>query len=179
MKYFDIKYIGLALILSLPLNTLLADTNNYELSSGDVISITVFNEPDLSLKTIKLNENGGFNYPFLGKIDAKGLTSLKLQQKVTQLLTGDYLINPKVSVSVIEYRQFYITGEVKTPDGYPFQPGLTVRKAITLAGGLTERASENKMTIIRETDPNNRPLKVGMDDLVMPGDSLTIDQGFF
>jgi len=179
MKYFDIKYIGLALILSLPLNTLLADTNNYELSSGDVISITVFNEPDLSLKTIKLNENGGFNYPFLGEIDAKGLTSLKLQQKVTQLLTGDYLINPKVSVSVIEYRQFYITGEVKTPGGYPFQPGLTVRKAIALAGGLTERASENKMTIIRETDPNNRPLKVGMDDLVMPGDSLTIDQGFF
>lgn len=171
--------ITLSLLL---INTAIAnDTNNaeYKLSSGDVISITVFAEEDLSFESIKLDESGSFSYPFIGEVKANGLTAPQLQKKLTQILSGDYLINPKVSISILEYRQFYISGEVKNPDGYPFQPGLTVRRAIALAGGLTERASEKRMTIIRETDHNKTPKYVNMEDLVMPGDTITIDQGFF
>lgn len=156
-----------------------ASEDQYQLSSGDVISVKVFAEPELSFEKIKLTENGSLNYPFIGEIQAKGLTAVELQNRITKRLKGDYLVNPRVSVSVLEYRQFFISGEVKNPDGYPYQPGLTVRRAVALAGGLTERASERRMTIIRESDPAKKPLYVNMEDLVMPGDTLTIDQGFF
>lgn len=153
--------------------------NSYRLAAGDVLSITVFAEPDLSFSEIKLTENGSFTYPFVGELKAEGLTALQLQNKIKNTLDGDYLINPKVSVSVLEYRQFFITGEVKDPDGYAYQPGITVRRAIALAGGLTERASERKMTIVREANADKTPEYVNMEDLIMPGDTLTIDQGFF
>lgn len=156
-----------------------APNESYKLSAGDVISIQVFNEPDLSFDRIKLTQEGGFNYPLLGEIKAINQTSYQLQNKLLSLLKDGYLINPEVSVTVIEFRQFFISGEVKKPDGYAFQPGLTVRRAVTLAGGLTERASKNKIYIIRETDESKTPRKASMDDIVLPGDSITIDQGFF
>lgn len=167
-------------LLAIAISTLVvADSKQYKLSSGDVISIKVFAEPDLSIEEIKLTEQGKFTYPFVGEIHAKGLTVLQLQNKIKDKLTGDYLINPRVSVSVLEYRQFFISGEVKEPNGYPYQPGLTIRRAIALAGGMTERASERRITIIRENDPLKNPTYVTLEDLVMPGDSVTIDQGFF
>jgi len=166
--------------LTLTIATLsFASNDQYKLSSGDVISIKVFAEPDLSIEQIKLTDNGTFNYPFVGEIKAKGLTAPELQREITSKLKGDYLVNPRVSVSVLEYRQFFISGEVKNPDGYPFQPGLTIRRAIALAGGMTERASERRITIVREDDPSKTPKYVTLDDLVMPGDSVKIDQGFF
>ncbi|GAB6069246.1 polysaccharide biosynthesis/export family protein [Thiomicrorhabdus hydrogeniphila] len=182
MKFYARLLISLFILISLNTYASGSTTSSnakYELSSGDVISITVFAEPDLSIDEIKLNETGSFSYPFIGEIKAQGLTAPELQKKITTALSGDYLINPKVTVSILKYRQFYISGEVKNPDGYPFQPGLTVRRAIALAGGLTERASERRMSIIRETDPRKIPKTVNMEDLIMPGDTVTIDQGFF
>lgn len=174
----------LAALAFLITNAAFANDNNsknaeYKLSSGDVISITVFAEEDLSFESIKLDESGSFSYPFIGEVNANGMTAPQLQKQLTKTLSGDYLVNPKISISILEYRQFYISGEVKDPDGYPYQPGLTVRRAIALAGGLTERASERRMTIIREADQNKTPKYVNMEDLVMPGDTITIDQGFF
>ncbi|WP_321325748.1 polysaccharide biosynthesis/export family protein [Thiomicrorhabdus sp.] len=180
------KFLRLIITLNLILMSALAwadttkSTNtDYQLSSGDVISITVFAEPDLSFESLKLNDAGSFSYPFLGEVNAQGLTALQLQNKIAAKLEGDYLVNPKVSVSILEYRQFYISGEVKQPGGYPYQPGLTVRRATALAGGLTERASERRITIIREADKNKKPKYVSMEDRVMPGDTITIGQGFF
>jgi len=160
-------------------NTSTNTNTDYRLSSGDVISITVFAEPDLSFESLKLNDAGSFSYPFLGEVNAQGLTALQLQNKIATKLEDGYLVNPKVSVSILEYRQFYISGEVKQPGGYPYQPGLTVRRAAALAGGLTERASERRITVIREADKNKKPEYVSMEDRVMPGDTITVGQGFF
>ncbi len=179
MNYRINRFLFTAIIFLFSISSAYANENNYKLSSGDVISITVFAEPDLTFEEIKLTENGGFTYPFIGEIKAKGLTAVELEREITNKLKGDYLVNPKVTVSVLEYRQFYISGEVKDPDGYPYQPGLTVRRAIALAGGLTERASERRMTVVREADIDKSPKYVDMEDLIMPGDTLTIDQGFF
>ena len=151
----------------------------YQLSSGDVIRISVFGEGDLSFDSIRLNESGAFSYPFLGEVVARGLTAQQLESRIRDGLRGEYLIDPKVSVSVLEYRQFFISGEVRSAGGYAYQPGLTVRRAIALAGGLTDRASQRRMTIIRESDSSKRPQPVTMDSPVMPGDSIHIDQGFF
>jgi len=158
----------------------LAEGNSsYKLASGDVISINVFGEPDLSFKELRLTDAGSFSYPFIGEVQAKGKTAAEIEQLIISRLKGDYLVDPRVSVSVLKYREFFISGEVKAPGAYPFQPGLTLRRAVALAGGLTERASEGRISIIRDNNPDRTPEPATLDTSVMPGDSINIDQGFF
>jgi polysaccharide export outer membrane protein len=153
--------------------------SQYKLASGDVIRINVFGEKDLSFEKLRLTDAGTFSYPFIGEVQAKGKTAAEIEQIIIGKLKGDYLVDPRVSVSVLQYREFFISGEVKIPGGYPFQPGLTLRRAVALAGGLTERASDKRITIIRDSDASRTPESATLDTLVMPGDTITIDQGFF
>ncbi|MFJ5300956.1 polysaccharide biosynthesis/export family protein [Pseudomonas sp. NPDC088368] len=151
----------------------------YQLSSGDTIAINVFGENDLTFKEIVLNDAGAFSYPFLGEVVAKGMTPTAVEQLITTKLKDGYLVNPRVSVSVLKYRPFFIGGEVKLPGGYPFQPGLTLDRAIALAGGLTERASDKRITLVRGSDLKRNEIKASLSTLVEPGDTINIDQGFF
>ncbi len=153
--------------------------STYKLASGDVIRIHVFSEPDLSFEEIRLTDAGTFSYPFIGEVRAKGKTAAEIEKILIEKLQGDFLVDPRISISVLEYREFFISGEVKLPGGYKFQPGLTLRRAIALAGGLTERASTNRITLIRDDDGDRKPTRVDLDTPVMPGDSINIDQGFF
>ncbi|MNC97977.1 SLBB domain protein [compost metagenome] len=68
---------------------------------------------------------------------------------------------------------------VEKPGGYPFSPGLTVRKAISIAGGLRERASRQQMHVIRDDDPKQTPRRVDLNTAILPGDILTIEESFF
>lgn len=153
--------------------------SQYRLDSGDVISIRVFGEEDLSFEALRLTDAGTFSYPFMGEVRAAGRTAAELEELIIVGLKGDYLIDPKVSVSVQEYRAIFVNGEVRSPGGYPYQPGLTLRSAAALAGGLTERASERRITIIRDIDGQRETLNATMDTPVRPGDIITIDQSFF
>lgn len=150
----------------------------YRLDSGDKISISVFEEPELGLE-VSVSNAGSVSYPFLGDIKVKGLTPSELENKIIAGLKGPYLIDPKVTVTVLQYRPFYIQGEVKQSGGYAYQPGLTLRRAITLAGGFSERAAKNKVTVIRDLDQQKRTIKINLDDLVYPGDMITVEQSFF
>jgi polysaccharide export outer membrane protein len=153
--------------------------SEYRLGSGDVLRVQVFDEPELSME-IRLSDGGTISYPFLGELRVMGLTISKLENAIAKGLEGDYLIDPKVNVSVLEYRPFYVNGEVENAGGYPFQPGLTLRKAIALAGGFTERASRTKIFAIAEGMTQKANSKqVGMDDVIQPGDIITVEQSFF
>lgn len=162
-----------------PVAGALAAESSYKLGSGDILSIKVFGEPDLSFDNIRLSDAGTFPYPFVGEVRASGKTVQELDDIITRGLADGYLVNPRVTINVVTYRQVFVNGEVESPGGYPFQPGLTVRKALALAGGQTERASENKITIIREGDARQEPLKATLDTPVQPGDIVTIDESFF
>ena len=156
-----------------------ATAAQYELGSGDVVRISVHGEPDLSFDEIRLTDAGTFTFPFIGEVDANGKTAGQVRALLTEKLKDGYLIDPRVSVSVVNYREFYIAGEVKLPGGYPYQPGLTLDRAIALAGGLTERASTKRMTIVRGSQGSRAAEKATMDTLVRPGDTINIDEGFF
>ncbi|WEN42085.1 hypothetical protein CKCBHOJB_01670 [Thauera sp. GDN1] len=151
----------------------------YRLAAGDEIRVTVFGEPDLTVNEVRLTEAGMFSFPFLGLLKAEGLTAPELERVIGDKLRGDYLVDPRVTVSVLKYREFYISGEVSRTGAYPYQSGLTVRRATTLAGGLTERASERRITIIREGATGREPERATMDTEVRPGDTISIGQGFF
>ena len=153
-----------------------AGLSDYALGSGDLVSIQVFGEEDLSFE-IRLSDAGTIPYPFLGEVNAVGKTTGQLSALITRGLKGDYLVNPNVNVTVLEYRQFFVNGEVKKPGGYPFQPGLTLQKAVALAGGFTERASTSKMFVV--SDGGSAQKRIALNSSINPGDIITIDQSFF
>ncbi|QBY06103.1 polysaccharide export protein [Thalassotalea sp. HSM 43] len=152
--------------------------SHYRLGVGDKIEINVFGESDLS-KQFKINERGTINYPFLGEVSVKDLTLAEVEQAVVNGLKPDYLINPSVSAAIVEYRPFFIEGQIKKSGAYSYQPGLTVAKAVVLAGGFTERASKDKIYIQRSSDPENKTELAMLDSKVSPGDIITIKQSFF
>ena len=153
--------------------------SNYRLSSGDILTVRVLGEEDLSKEKVRLTDAGTVSLPAIGEVRAFGLTMGELERAVEDALRGRYLVNPKVSVSIDEYRPFYINGMVEKPGGYPYQPGLTIRKAASLAGGFRERASLTKIYIIRERDVTQRSQRVDLNTLVFPGDIATVDESFF
>lgn len=150
----------------------------YRLAAGDTIRVRVYGEDDLSLQ-LDVPAAGTVDYAFVGEFELSGKTVDAVQKEITQRLLGDYLIDPKVSVTVAKYRNFYVYGEVARPGGYAWEPGLTVRKVITLAGGLKERASGSKWYLVPEGGSEAGRRQVSEDDAVGPGDTLTIEQSFF
>ena len=153
------------------------EAENYKLGPGDVIVIQVFGEDELKLET-QLTDSGTVTYPFLGTIKVVGMSIKELEQHVYNGLKPDYFVEPNVFVGIVQYRPFYIHGEVKKPGGYPYQPGMTVNQAIALAGGLTERASKEKIEISREGDKNNTQTGT-LNTKISAGDTITIEQRFF
>ncbi|RZU47591.1 polysaccharide export outer membrane protein [Fluviicoccus keumensis] len=152
--------------------------SDYRLGAGDKISITVFNEKELSID-VRLSDAGSFLYPFIGEVSARGLTIAELQRYLASQLSDGYLVDPKVYVNITEYRPFFVNGEVTKPGGYSYQPGLTVRKAISIAGGFTPRASLSKIYVIHEDDALGLPRQTTLNSQLRPGDIITVDQGFF
>ncbi len=150
----------------------------YRLAADDQITIIVFGEPDLSMERVRIAPNGTISMPLIGQVKVAGLTAAEAEQKITELLRNGYLKKPAVTVSVAEYRLFYVTGEVKKPGGYSYRDGLTVHKAVSLAGGFTERAARNKISITHEG--SKTPVKgVKLTDPVRPGDVINVQESFF
>lgn len=158
-------------------NHLLAKEAQYVLDDGDRISIIVYGEDDLSMD-ILLTAKGQFDYPYLGRIEAAGISVGQLQDILEQGLRGNYLIDPKITVNVIQFRKFYVNGEVNHPGGYDYQPGLTIGKAIAIAGGFTDRAARKK--IEKTAAKNNKKQKIkSLYQPVQPGDIIVVEQSFF
>ncbi len=154
--------------------------NDYILGQGDTISIQVFDEPDLTLST-SVGTSGSINYSYLGDIKVSGKSPSQLERHIAGMLQNGYLVNPSVNVTVTQYRPFYINGEVRSPGSYPYQPGLTLDKAIALAGGLTDRASTRKMFVTKGQGggQSEEGSRVFLNSRIAPGDIITIKEGFF
>lgn len=150
--------------------------DSYRLGPGDTIEIRVFGEADLSMAVL-VGDSGRFNYPLLGEVQVSGMTAKEVENQLDKGLRGDYLINPAVTVSVAQYRPFYVNGEVEDPGAYPYQPGLTLQKAIALAGGFTERAAKTSISVA--SDGRDTVARAELTSIIRPGDVITVDQSFF
>ncbi len=154
-------------------------SEEYRLGVGDVISIRIFGgEEDLRFERIRLNHPGTITLHF-GEITAIGRTARELESAMTQAMRGGFLLNPKVWVNIEEYRRFFVEGQVTRPGAFPYQPGLNVSKAVTIAGGFRERASKEKIFVVREQDKSQTPVRAGLNTPVGPGDTITVEESFF
>ena len=152
---------------------------DYALAPGDLISVEVFGEPDLS-KDYTVGESGKIAFPLIGEVTVLSLKTKQVERLLRQKLKSGFLVNPRVNVTIRTYRSVYINGQVKSPNGYPFVPGMTVRKLISIAGGFTERASTSRIYVISEVaGTSTSPRKVKLDAEVRPGDIISVEESFF
>jgi polysaccharide export outer membrane protein len=248
-----------------------AETANYVVGSDDVLTVTVFNEPQLSGK-FRVENDGQFDYPFLGRIKAGGTTVGEIAAAVKAKLADGYLRNPQVTVEVEQFRsqsvfvmgevrspgkytltgsvtliealaqagsttsgagsdvlilhpkgtvkgaptlpeereaevqrvslrdlqtgklsqnvqirdgdtifvpkaeRFFVTGQVRNPGAYVFEPNTTVLQAISMAGGVSDRGSNRRIRIIRVVDNKKQEFDANPTDLVQPGDTIMVRQ---
>lgn len=157
----------------------LTDLSSYRLGAGDVVSIRVLGEDEMKREKVRLSDAGTISFPIIGEVRVLGRRVSELETLIADGLRGKYLLNPVVSVTIEEYRPIFVNGQVEKSGAYPYQPGLTVRKAVSLAGGFKERASKEKIFVIREDDKKQTPVKVDQSALVAPGDIITVEESFF
>jgi len=254
---------------------------DYRLGPEDEIEIRVWDHDDLTRKT-RVGLDGNVSFPFVGEIKAQGLSLADLQKEIERRLGPKYIIDPRVSITVLEYKSrkffvvgnvqkpgtypltkpirvveaisqaggvasgtlskplsgavaiiiraqpgekldqpkmpdktpaghkitvslsgalagdpkqnleikngdtiyipnliYYVTGEVKKPDRYPYEENITVLMAVTAAGGFTDKASPRGTYIIRENSGLKEKVKAGMDDPIRSGDTIVVPESWF
>jgi polysaccharide export outer membrane protein len=127
---------------------------------GDVLTISVFRQPDLALPEIRIPQDGRITFPLIGAVDAAGHTQAELESTIRLRLEKDFLREASVTVTVKEYakRKVYIVGGVTKPDGYEIPPDarMTVLQVVAAAGGFTDRAYKEFVQIVRRRGPGER-----------------------
>ena len=133
-------------------NVPLATDNDYRIQPLDTIQITVFNEPDLSVK-VRVSAQGSINYPLLGSVQVGGLTVSETESKLKEQLGHSYLVKPQVNVLIdrANSRRVFVLGQVKAPGAIdvPADEGLTLVQALARAGGFTDIAATDRVNILR------------------------------
>jgi polysaccharide export outer membrane protein len=146
----------------------------YRLGSGDTLRLLVFGDPRLNGE-FRVNDDGKVALPLIGPQQAAGRTTRELEQSIAgQLQSQGVLRNPQVAVEVINYRPFFILGEVERPGQFPFQPGMTVLTAVAIGGGFTYRANRDFVSITRVVDGTAVEGRAQRQSFVQPGDVITV-----
>ncbi|MDP2124827.1 MAG: polysaccharide biosynthesis/export family protein [Parvibaculum sp.] len=150
----------------------------YRLDTGDQLRVTVFGQADLS-GDFTVDGTGTISMPLLPPIVARGLTTEEFEAVVAAELGRRLLRNPNVSAQVMQFRPFFILGEVQRAGQYPYVSGMTVQSAVAIAGGYSYRANEDRVRITRNL--GDRIVELGVDSkaLVMPGDTILVRERYF
>lgn len=158
--------------------SLKAGTDDYRLSAGDKLRITVFGQPELT-REYQIDGAGRLAFPLAGTMQARGMTPAALEAALVKKLDPDYIPDASVSVELLNFRPFYIVGEVKTPGSYQYVPGMTVLNAVAMGGGYTYRARENNFLVRRPSAEGVNQLAATPDTPLLPGDIVTVRERYF
>jgi polysaccharide export outer membrane protein len=164
-----------------------ADTT---LGPGDLFDIRVFGEKDLS-NTYRVASDGTIDLPLIGSLKVDGLTASEVKSLIEKaFVEGDFLKNPQVSILVKEYnsKKISVFGQVSRPGTFPYQDGMSVVEAISLAGGFTPMARRDDTTVTRVVDNKKRRYKVPVKKIgvgqaanfmLLPGDIVFVPERVF
>jgi len=154
-------FIGICIIFLFFLpGRLFALQESYKVGIEDVLSITVWDEPDLN-KDVIVSPDGTINCPLLRKIPVAGLSVKEIDEKITRMLGTDYLVNPHVDVMVKEYhsQKVLVLGEILHPGLYILTGPTSLLEIISKAGGVSDKVG-NKVNILR-SNPEERLARNG------------------
>lgn len=150
----------------------------YRLGAGDKLRITVFGEESLG-GDFSVSGTGRLSLPLIGDVTVGGLTLPQAQGLIEKRYGAGYVRQPRISAEVIEYRPFYILGEVNKPGQYPFRVGLTVHQAVATAEGFTYRANTRRVLIKRDGSDEEVEVRLTAATPVEPGDTIRVKERFW
>lgn len=132
----------------------------------DDLEIMVWKSPELTRRLL-VRPDGKISFPFIGDVQAAGLTTTKLKAAIS-LRLKEYIAEPEVSVNVMVVNSyyFYIMGEVRSPGKFPLKGRVTMLQAITLAGGFTPFASKNRISLFRKEGQTEKKIPIRFDDII-------------
>lgn len=136
-----------------------ASAKEYLLGSGDIVRISVYDQPDLALET-RIDENGAINFPLIGNVTIAGETAANAQNRIAErLLRGGFVKNPQVNLVVVQYRskQISVLGQVNRPGKYPLESVSTLTDVLALAGGVSPAGAD---TVILVRKPEDKPKSI-------------------
>jgi polysaccharide biosynthesis/export protein len=156
---------------------------SYRIGPQDVLRIDVWKELEIS-RSVPVRPDGKISLPLLNDVQAAGRTAMELANNITEGLKK-YITVPQVTVTVTEInsRRVYVTGEVTRPGAYPLLPNMTALQALTSAGGFTQFSNTKKIYVLRNESgkqtkhPFNYKAVVDgkMDDIpLQPGDTIVV-----
>jgi polysaccharide export outer membrane protein len=162
-----------------------APSDDYVIGAEDVLNVLFWREPDMS-GDVAVRPDGMVTVPLIGDIQAAGLRTEALKTVIEKAATK-FITEPTVTVVVrqINSRKAFITGEVTMPGAYPLIGPRTVMQLIALAGGLTEYADGNAITVMRLENGRHLSFKFHYKDvargkslaqniLLQPGDTVVV-----
>ncbi|WP_124703945.1 polysaccharide export protein EpsE [Sulfuriferula multivorans] len=130
-----------------------ASAKEYLLGSGDILRITVYDQPDLTLDT-RVNESGAISFPLIGDVHVAGETATTAQNRIAEkLLKGGFVKNPQVNLIVTQYRskQVSVLGQVNRPGKYPLENTSTLTDILAQAGGINPAGADTLVLIHKQT----------------------------
>lgn len=150
---------------------------NYVLQPFDLVQVVIFQEPDLERKT-RLSEDCSLTLPLIGTINLSGKSIRQAQDIVTSLYNSNYLVNPQVNITVLEYSKVAVNvlGAVNLPGSITIPPGqpLTLIDAVTRAGGFSRVADRKRVKLSRTgKDGKTSTIIINADDIIQ---STTTDE---
>lgn len=175
-----------------PTNATSAARRDYQLVAGDVVQVKVYQEDDLDAK-VRLAKDGTVTLPLLGAVNIGNKTREDAAALIKQKLGEKYLVNPEVTVEVVDYskRRFTVLGQVQKPGTYEF-PGddsVNLLQAISMAGGFTRLGAANKVTVQRGEGADKKIFKLDADAMakeknvtlfeIQPDDTISIGEKLF
>jgi polysaccharide export outer membrane protein len=153
---------------------------SYILGAGDRMRISVFGEDRLSGE-FTVNNVGQLSFPLIGNIDATGKTLADVQATIHDRLANGYVNDPRVTAEFVNFRPYFVLGEVGRPGQFPYADGLTLRQAIAAAGGFTYRAKRSRVYITKPGSAAEEQVDLNTNSgrIIRPGEVIRIGERFF
>jgi polysaccharide export outer membrane protein len=149
--------------------------NVYTLGGGDVIRVKVYGDETVT-GTYKVDDAGTVSMPLVGQLPVAGMTTAQTAGAIAAALANGFVRNPDVAVEIETYRPFFIQGAVRGGGQFPYVSGMTVRAAVSTAGGYSDTAQRQRATIYRKVGGTMQKSVVDLDFPIYPGDTIVISE---
>ncbi len=127
------------------------DENPYIIGPSNMLQIKIFGEASVN-QLYRVGEDGYIKHALLGRVRVGGMSVAEAEKDFEKKLDGDYIINPQVTIFVLEYSHFSIIGEIRKPGSYELSGQTSLIRAISTAGGFTPIANQKSVQIIRKNE---------------------------
>ena len=157
----------------------------YVIGPDDVIAVRVFREPDLSFESVRIDSEGRFEMPLIGRVEAAGKSPDQLSNEIARRFGSNYLVNPQIAINVLEANSKRITveGAVERPGLFTQATPTDLLSAVAMAGGPVENAKLKEVAVFREVNGQNMVAAFDLarirsgemeNPIILPGDTVVL-----